>query len=354
MSSTNRRSFLARGAALAAVPTVAALATGVLADQASASTATASPLPDFAPIPTSALGPAVNADGYYVGRVERNLYYVTDATYQAAFLTTKDGVVVFDAPPTIGGNLQRAIDQIASDNGVPNKVTHIVYSHHHADHLGASSLFGHGVTRIGQIQTKEMLASENDPTRPLPDVTYETSYTLRVGGERVELAWRGTNHTADNTYIHFPDHDTLMLVDINLPRWVPFDSFNLNEDVQGSIAAADVAMAYPWKHFIGGHMGRIGTRDDMVLYQQYVNDIIANVKLALATIDPTPYFAKYGDNEWAAVQQYQAAQVAYASAPVIKKYLGVLAAVDVYTASTAFVLLESVRLDLGVGSQVHA
>ena len=56
----------------------------------------------------------------------------------------------------------------------------------------------------------------------------------------------------------------------------------------------------------------------------------------------------------AAVQQYQAAQVAYASAPVIKKYLGTLAAVDVYTASTAFVLLESIRLDLGEGSQVHA
>jgi glyoxylase-like metal-dependent hydrolase (beta-lactamase superfamily II) len=354
MSSTNRRSFLARGAALAAVPTVAALATGVLADQASASAATASLLPDFAPIPKSALGPAVNADGYYVGRVERNLYYVTDATYQAAFLTTSEGVVLFDAPPTIGHNLQRAIDQIASDNGVPNKVTHIVYSHHHADHLGASSLFGKDVVRIGQIQTRELLASEHDPTRPLPDVTYEASYPLRVGGERVDLAWRGTNHTADNTYIHFPDHDTLMLVDINLPRWVPFDSFNLNEDVQGSIAAADVAMAYPWKHFIGGHMGRIGTRDDMVLYQNYVNDIIAGVTSALTTIDPTPYFAKYGDNEWAAVQQYQAAQVAYASAPVIKKYLGVLAAVDVYTASTAFVLLESIRLDLGEGSQVHA
>ena len=349
MSPTNRRSFLARGAALAAVPTVAALATGVLADKASADT-----LPDFAPIPKSALGPAVNADGYYVGRVEKNLYWVTDATYQAAFLTTKDGVVLFDAPPTIGHNLQRAIDKIASDNGVSSKVTHIVYSHHHADHLGASSLFGKDVVRIGQIQTKELLASEHDPTRPAPDITYETSYELKVGGERVNLAWRGTNHTSDNTYIHFPDHDTLMLVDINLPRWVPFDSFNLNEDVQGSIAAPDVAMAYPWTHFIGGHMGRIGTRADMVLYQNYVNDIIAGVTSALTAIDPTPYFAKYGDNEWAAVQQYQAAQVAYASAPVIKKYLGTLAAVDVYTASTAFVLLESIRLDLGEGSQVHA
>jgi glyoxylase-like metal-dependent hydrolase (beta-lactamase superfamily II) len=349
MSSTNRRSFLARGAALAAVPAVAALASGVGTEQASAST-----LPSYAPIPRSALGPAVNAQGFYVGRVERNLYWVTDATYQAAFLTTRDGVVLFDAPPTIGHNLQRAIDKIASENGVSNRVTHIVYSHHHADHLGASSLFGTNVTRIGQIGTKNLLASENDPTRPLPDVTFETSYELRVGGERVNLAWRGTNHTPDNTYIHFPDHDTLMLVDINLPRWVPFDSFNLNEDVPGSIAAPDTALAYPWTHFIGGHMGRIGTRDDMALYQQYVNDIIAGVKLALANVDPTPYFAKYGDNEWAAVKEYQAAQVAYASAPVIKKYTGVLAAADVYTASTAFTILESVRLDLGVGSQVHA
>ncbi|HWE09174.1 MAG TPA: hypothetical protein VG325_07460, partial [Solirubrobacteraceae bacterium] len=57
-------------------------------------------LPDCAPIPGSALGPAVNEQGYYVGRVEANLYWVTDGTYQCAFLTTSDGVVLFDAPPT--------------------------------------------------------------------------------------------------------------------------------------------------------------------------------------------------------------------------------------------------------------
>jgi hypothetical protein len=101
MSSTNRRSFLARGAAIATVPTVAALAGGVLTDQASAQT-----LPSCAPIPQSALGPAVNAQGYYVGRVEKNLYWVTDSTYQAAFLTTSEGVVLFDAPPTIGHHLR--------------------------------------------------------------------------------------------------------------------------------------------------------------------------------------------------------------------------------------------------------
>jgi glyoxylase-like metal-dependent hydrolase (beta-lactamase superfamily II) len=346
----NRRSFLARGAAIGAVPAVTALAGGAVAQPASADT-----LPDYAPIPPSALGPALNAQGYFVGRVEKNLYWVTDGTYQAAFLTTRDGVVLFDAPPTIGHNLQRAIDQIASSARVSNKVTHIVYSHHHADHVGASSLFGRNVVRVGHVETKRLLARGPDlgPAVPLPDVTFENQRTLRVGGERVELAWHGSNHTPDNIFIHFPDHDTLMLVDILLPGWAPYDSFNVNEDVPGSITAADTAGTYRWKHFIGGHMGRLGTRDDMVVYQHYVSDLIESIKKAVVAVDPTPFFVKYGNNSWAAVKAYQDAQIAYAAAPVIKKYTGVLAAVDVYTASTAFLLLESIRLDQGFGSQIH-
>src|SRR6476660_4220244 len=97
-------------------------------------------LPDYAPIPASAFGLAPSEQGYHVGQVERNLYWVTDGVYQSAFLTTRDGVVLFDAPPSIGHNLQRAIDEVAQADGVSNKVTHLVHTHHHADHAGASSL----------------------------------------------------------------------------------------------------------------------------------------------------------------------------------------------------------------------
>jgi glyoxylase-like metal-dependent hydrolase (beta-lactamase superfamily II) len=263
--------------------------------------------------------------------------------------------VLFDAPPSIGRNLQRAIDQIASNAGVSNTVTHIVYSHHHADHVGASSLFGRHVVRVGHAETKRLLARDNNPAQPvpLPDVTFATHHRLRVGGERVDLAWHGTNHTPDNIYIHFPDHDTLMLVDILLPGWAPYNSFNVHEDVSGAVAAPATANAYAWKHFIGGHMGRLGTRADMAVYQQYVDDLIDNIKKALAAVDPTPFFARYGNNSWAAVQTYQAAQIEFAGAPVIKKYTGVLAAADVYTASSVFPLLEWIRLDLGFDSQIH-
>ena len=144
-----------------------------------------------------------------------------------------------------------------------------------------------------------------------------------------------------------------MLVDLVLPGWVPYDSFNLNEDVPGSIAAPGKAMASPWKHFIGGHMGRLGTRADIATHRGYMADVANSSRKALDTVDPTPYFVKSGENPWAAVNGYLDAVTAAAAAPVIEKYTGVLAAADVFTASTTFHVMQSIRLDLGYGSRVH-
>jgi glyoxylase-like metal-dependent hydrolase (beta-lactamase superfamily II) len=196
----------------------------------------------------------VNAQGYYVGRVERNLYWITDGVYQSAFLTTRDGVVLLDAPPTIGHNLQRAVNEIAEVNGVSNKVTHIVYSHHHADHVGASSLFGNNVVRIGHEETRTLLRRDNDAARPLPDEIFQDRRTLEIGGERIELAWHGSNHSPDNIYIHLPAHDALMLIDIVNVGWAPFAVANPSENIPGFIEAPQIALKYPWKHFIGGHL----------------------------------------------------------------------------------------------------
>jgi glyoxylase-like metal-dependent hydrolase (beta-lactamase superfamily II) len=237
---------------------------------------------------------------------------------------------------------------------VSNKVTHLVYSHHHADHTAASSLFGNNVVRIGHAETRRLLLRDNDPRRPPPDKTFTNHRKLQIGGERIQLAWHGSNHAPDNSFIHFPDHNTLMLVDIVNAGWVPIYSLNLAVDVPGYIEAPATALSYPWKHLISGHMGRLGTRDDVTLQQQYVADLSAGARTALGTVDPTPFFVKYGNNSWAAIKGYLDAVADSAAAPVIQKYTGVLAAADVFTASTALWVLESIRLDLGVGIQVRA
>ncbi len=311
--------------------------------------------PDYAPIPRSSLGVAVNEQGYYVGRVERNLYWVTDGVYQSAFLTTRDGVVLFDAPPSIGHNLRRAVDEIAAENGVSNTVTHLVYSHHHADHAGASSLFGGDVVRIGHEETRRLLLRDNDSARPVPEVTFRDSYTLEVGGERAELAWHGSNHSPDNIFIHFPGHDTLMLIDIVNAGWVPIYNTNLSEDVPGYMEAPGIALSYPWTHFICGHLGRLATRDDVAVHQQYIADIVASSRDALASVDPVPYYMAAGENFWAGVKGHLDAVTNRAAAPVIAKYTGVLAAADVeiFTWTTTFAIMQSLRLDSGPSGPVH-
>ena len=312
-------------------------------------------LPDYAPIPRSALGPALNDQGYHVGRVERNLYWVTDGVYQAAFLTTGDGVVLFDAPPSIGHNLQRAIDEIAAANGVSNTVTHLVYSHHHADHGGAASLFGGDVVRVGHEETRRLLLRDGDPDRPVPEITFADRYTLEVGGERAELAWHGPNHTPDNIYIHFPGHDTLMFIDVVNAGWVLIYNLNLSEDVIGYMGAPAIALDYPWTHFICGHLGRLATRDDVAVHQQYIADIDASAREALESVDPVPFYTQYWPNAWAGVKAHLDTVTERAAAPIVAKYTGVLAAADIeaFTTTTTFQIMQSYRLDRGHSGPVH-
>jgi glyoxylase-like metal-dependent hydrolase (beta-lactamase superfamily II) len=243
------------------------------------------------------------------------------------------------------------VDEIAAANGVPNTVTHLVYSHHHADHAGAASLFGGDVVRIGHEETKRRLQRDNDPGRPAPEITFTDRYTLEVGGERAELAWHGPNHTPDNIYIHFPGHDTLMFIDVVNAGWVPIYNVNLSEDVPGYIGAPAIALSYPWTHLISGHLGRLATRDDVTVHQQYIADIEASAREALGAVDPIPFYMAAGENAWAGVKANLDTVTERAAAPIVAKYTGVLAAADIeiFTYTTTFQIMQSLRLDTGLG-----
>jgi glyoxylase-like metal-dependent hydrolase (beta-lactamase superfamily II) len=345
-SAASRRTFLAAAGTAATVPAVAALLGGPLAGSASAA-APGGPTGNYAPVPPGALGPPLNADGYFVGNISGNLYWVTDSYYIAMFLTTRDGVVMVDAPPTIGHNLLRAIDDVTRANGRPSTVTHLVYSHSHADHIGASSLLGSDVVRIGQRENRRLLLRDDDPNRPPPTVTFEDSYVLEVGGERLELAFHGPNHSPDNIFIYAPDHRALMVVDVIYPGWVPFKNLAVSQDIPGWIAAQDVAMSYPWQTLVGGHLGRLGSRADGELQIQYMADLLAGARATMASLDPTPFFKQYGNNSWAIFQAYFNAAAEQIADPVVTKYLGKLAAADVFTYDNATIMFASLRIDYG-------
>ena len=344
----SRRAFLAGTGAAAAGVAAAGLLGGPLTGTARAAGPVCPP-GNFAPIPGSALGPPVNADGYFVGQIKGDLYWVTDSFYTAMFLTTRHGVVLVDAPPTIGHNLLRAIGAVTQANGRPSQVTHLVYSHSHADHIGASILFGPDVVRIGHSECRTLLLRDNDPNRPPPDVTFDDHFTLTVGGETLLLDFHGPNHTPDNIFIRAPAQQTLMVVDVIFPGWVPFKQLAVSQDIPDWIQAQDVAMSLPWDTLVAGHLGRLGTRDDAELQIAYVADLQASAQATIASLNPAPFFEEFGNNAWAIFKAYLDAASAQTAAPVTAKYLGNLAAADVFTVDNAFALLEfALRVDGGV------
>jgi glyoxylase-like metal-dependent hydrolase (beta-lactamase superfamily II) len=349
----SRRGFLSQAALVAAGAPAAAILGPTLipygAATADAATSTGAGLPTFAPVPASSFGPALNANGYFVGPIHDNLYWVTDGFYQSMFLATAQGVVVVDAPPTIGHNLLRAINDVTVARGTPSTVTHLVYSHFHADHIGASSIFDASVIRVGHVQTRSILRAAGDPNRPAPTVTFTNRHVLEFGLDRLELTFHGPNHTPDNIFIFAPRHRTLMVVDVFFPGWVPFKNLAISQDIPGWVRAHDIAMDYPWTSLVGGHVGRLGVRADGDLQRQYLRDLETSVMQTMAGLDPTPFFVKYGPsgNAWAIFKTYLDAAARRAAAPVVDKYLGQLGGADVFTVDNAFALFESLRVDAG-------
>ena len=81
-----------------------------------------------------------------------------------------------------------------------------------------------------------------------------------------------------------------MFIDVVNACWVPIYNLNLSEDVIGYMAAPDIARSYPWTHLISGHLGLLATDYDVTVHQQYIADIEASSREALASVNPVPYY----------------------------------------------------------------
>ena len=313
------------------------------------------PAPPTAAIPDVARGPAIPQDkGYLVEEIGDGLYWVTEGAYQVMFLTTGEGVIVVDAPPTIGENILKAIAEVTDE-----PITHVIYSHSHADHIAAAGIYPSDATYIGHEDTASQLARANDPERafpygifvggssvPVPTVTFSDRYTLNVGNQTLELEYRGINDEPGNIFIYAPRQKVLMLVDVIFPGWVPFKELALAEDVPGFIQAHDEALSFEFDTFIGGHLTRLGTREDVEIQREYIMDVQANAAQALQTVDFFAVAQETGfENLWLLFDTYLERVAQTCNDLTAPQWADRLGGAEVFTVGHCFKLAESLRID---------
>jgi glyoxylase-like metal-dependent hydrolase (beta-lactamase superfamily II) len=216
--------------------------------------------------------------GYLVRPLGDGVFWLTDGAYSTMFMVTSDGVIAVDAPPTLGERYLRAISDVTD-----KRISHLVYSHEHVDHIAAASLLSKGAEIVACRETAKTLARRKDPRRPLPTIVFDDAYTLAVGEQRLELAYHGPNHSTDNIFIYAPRQRVLMIVDVIYPGWMPYKNLGVAADVPGLVAAHRQILGYDFELLVGGHVSRPGTRQDVVTQVELLKDLAAAAERAYAS-----------------------------------------------------------------------
>lgn len=229
---------------------------------------------NFAPELPAALARAPDIDPetrIHVREIEPSLYFVTEGVYQAAFLVTRDGVIVFDAPPSFAPALRQAIEATAQDKPIRK----LIYSHGHSDHIGGAHVFADvaGLEILASAGAAESLSLSEHPGILKPTKTFRTKKTIRFGGEVVKLRTAHFHAEDEDTIIHLPEKNFLMAVDTITPGEVPFMNFGATSDFGAYARGFDTLLAYEFDHILTGHVGVLGTREDVILNKDYVADV---------------------------------------------------------------------------------
>ncbi|AHE98015.1 MBL fold metallo-hydrolase [Thioalkalivibrio paradoxus] len=160
-------------------------------------------------------------------------------TSNAGFVTTGDGVVVYDAlgTPSLGFELIRRIREVTDE-----PIRYVIAGHYHADHIyGLQAFADHtGAHIIGQELAKsyldsgtarQRLAQRRDVLFPWvdentrvvhPDEFFDAEHTLKLGDKTFRLLHAGPAHSLDDVIMVIEETGVVFAGDIVFDGRLPF------------------------------------------------------------------------------------------------------------------------------------
>ena len=310
----------------------------------------------YTPPPESSYGCLFHPDrikkGYYIEEIKDGVYWVSSGWYDTMFIRTGNGIIAVDAPPALGENLLAAMEEVTDE-----PVTHVVYSHWHTDHIGAAIVYGPKVKIIAHEKTKELLQRFPDPYRPIPAETFSKDATLDVNGVKLDLSYKGQNHSEGNIFIYAPRQKVLAAIDIASPGWVTFRDCDSSENLSGYEQAFHQILEYDFEKVVSGHVSSLGNRDDVKEGLEYIEDLVRFSREALETVD-LHYFMKElgnGSHKGAfrdAEENYFNALTNYGTKKMLekitsngKRWAERLNGVEAMTSHNVYSMIEKTRLE---------
>jgi glyoxylase-like metal-dependent hydrolase (beta-lactamase superfamily II) len=209
-----------------------------------------------------------------------DLYVYTDGGYMGLFMVTPKGVIVVDSPPSSNSNGNSILASIANYTNKP--VKWVIYSHHHLDHVGSMAIYPDDAEYICHKDAADKIKGAGLPecTRKIKD-----EYDLKVDDQHlIQLRYHGPIHTPGNLYLYVPKDKLLMLADFVFPQWGPYGNLGMQSSLLIYDQHFKIVLDYDFEYYVGGHVDRIGSRDDVKTGRQFWWDLIASIKQGYQTV----------------------------------------------------------------------
>ena len=228
---------------------------------------------------------------FTIQKLTEHVYWIEVAGYESTILVGNEGVMVIDAPCC--GRVPTYIQAIGEITDLP--ITTLVYSHYHLDHVGGA---GEYVAHAQKNQQPlRIVATASTKTKiekfgskiPLPtEVVSVPRGTFEFEGKVMLMGTPASGHSTDNSWILLEDERVLHTVDLVHPGFLEFMNFGVAEDLNGYEKSVQELLTIDWDFLCAGH-SNIGSRSDVEVVLDYLEDVRNHVGKAMATTEFGPF-----------------------------------------------------------------
>ena len=212
-------------------------------------------------------------------KITDDLFRYQYAHHVSLILNTPEGLLITDP----SSREAMVALKVELDARFKKPVRFMIYSHHHADHIGGAAVFaGEGTTIVAHEDTQKILAAETVETAklPLPHKTFKEHMILSFGGKTIELfPVTPKTHAEGMIAMRFVEDRTLFAVDIVVIEGMAWMNLN-NTRFPAHIDTIKNLEVLEFDHFASGHY-RMGTKKDMREHREFLEDLRDAVQAAI-------------------------------------------------------------------------
>lgn len=237
------------------------------------------------------------AVGQGMGAGADTIVQLTDSVFRRGatsniFIVTDDGIIVVDGTCD-GGGQQWLKEELARRYDVP--VRYVILSHDHEMHICGLQAFDDTAVTVAHRNALPHIVRESRNTS-IPDITFEESMEIHLGGKRVVLYYFGPTHSDNLIQVHFPEEGILVATDmirsgkaIGLPDYRDSNVNNLISALDRLARLDDVDIVVPGHAGLADQQGFVYFREwlvalkgrvlDEMIAGRSIEEIVENVKM---------------------------------------------------------------------------